>query len=71
MLKENTLITLFPDDMFRLHAILLDEDRDASLDFLATVIKKKADVARPYKSDYAAPPSWRPALRRSLTSPRR
>ena len=27
MLKENTVITLHPEDMFRLHAILLDEDR--------------------------------------------
>jgi hypothetical protein len=45
MLKENTVITLHPEDMFRLHAILLDEDRDAALDFLATVIKKKTDAA--------------------------
>ena len=45
MLKENTVITLYPEDMFRLHAILLDEDRNAALDFLAAVIKKKADVA--------------------------
>ncbi len=45
MLKENTVITLYPEDMFRLHAILLDEDRDAALDFLAAVIKKKADAA--------------------------
>ncbi len=45
MLKDNTVITLYPDDMFRLHAILLDENRDAALDFLATVIKKKADAA--------------------------
>jgi hypothetical protein len=45
MLKENTVITLHPEDMFRLHAILLDEDRDAALDFLATVIKKKVDAA--------------------------
>jgi hypothetical protein len=44
MLKENTVITLYSEDMFRLHAILLDEDRDAALDFLA-VIKKKADAA--------------------------
>jgi len=44
MLKEKTVITLYPEDMFRLHAILLDEDRDAALDFLA-VIKKKADAA--------------------------
>ena len=40
MLKEDTVITL-PEDMFRLHAILLDEDRDAALDFLATVIKEE------------------------------
>jgi hypothetical protein len=26
MLKKNTVITLHPEDMFRLHAILLDED---------------------------------------------
>jgi hypothetical protein len=26
MLKENTVITLHLEDMFRLHAILLDED---------------------------------------------
>jgi hypothetical protein len=45
MLKEKTIITLYPEDMFRLHAILLDEDRDAALDFLASVIKKKADAA--------------------------
>ena len=45
MLKENTVITLYPEDMFRLIAILLDEDRDAALDFLAGVIKKKADAA--------------------------
>ena len=45
MLKENTVITLYPEDMFRLYAISLDKDRDASLDFLATVIKKKADAA--------------------------
>jgi hypothetical protein len=30
MLKENTVITLHPEDMFRLHGILLDEDRDAA-----------------------------------------
>ncbi len=45
MLKENTVITLHPEDMFRLHAILLDEDRDAALDFLTEVIKKKAEAA--------------------------
>jgi len=45
MLKENTVITLHPEDMFWLHGILLDEDRDAALDFLANVIKKKADAA--------------------------
>lgn len=45
MLKENTVITLHPDDMFRLNAILLDEDKDAALNFLAEVIKKKADGA--------------------------
>lgn len=45
MLKENTVITVFPEDMFRLHAILLDEDKDAALEFLATVIKKKTDAA--------------------------
>ncbi len=45
MLKENTVITLHPDDMFRLHAILLDEDREAALEFLAGVIKKKVDAA--------------------------
>lgn len=45
MLKENTVITLHPEDMFRLHAILLDEDRDAALDFLIEVIKKKVDAA--------------------------
>jgi hypothetical protein len=49
MLKENTVITLHPEDIFRLHAILLDEDRDAALAFLAAVIKKKADAAsRPH-----------------------
>lgn len=46
MLKENTVITLHPQDIFRLNTILLDEDRDAALDFLATVINKKADAAR-------------------------
>ena len=45
MLKENTVITLYPEDLFRLHAILLDEDRDAALNFLSEVIKKKADAA--------------------------
>jgi len=35
MLKENTVITLHPEDMVRLRAILLDEDRDAALDFLS------------------------------------
>ena len=45
MIKENTVITFYPEDMFRLHAILLDEDRDAALDFLANVIKKKTDAA--------------------------
>jgi hypothetical protein len=45
MLKENTVITLHPEDLFRLQAILLDEDRDGALDFLANVIKKKADAA--------------------------
>ncbi len=41
MLKENTVITLYPEDMFRHNAILPDEDRDAALDFLANVVKKK------------------------------
>jgi len=45
MLKENTVITLYPEDMIRLTAILLDEDKDQALDFLARVIKKKADAA--------------------------
>ena len=45
MLNDHTVITLYPEDMFRLNAILLDEDRDAALDFLATVIKKKVDAA--------------------------
>lgn len=45
MLKEKTVITLCPEDMLRLNAILLDEDKDAALDFLAGVIKKKADAA--------------------------
>lgn len=45
MLKEKTVITLYPEDMLRLNAILLDEDKDAALDFLAGVIKKKADAA--------------------------
>jgi hypothetical protein len=45
MLKENTVITLHPEDMFRLNAILLDEDKDAALNFLGEVIKKKADGA--------------------------
>ena len=49
MLKENTVITLHPEDMFRLNAILLDADRDAALDFLAAVIKKKAeDASKPH-----------------------
>ena len=30
MLKENTVITLYPEDMFRLNAILLDEDWEAA-----------------------------------------
>jgi hypothetical protein len=45
MLKEKKVITLHAEDMIRLHAILLVEDRDAALDFLASVIKKKADAA--------------------------
>lgn len=45
MLRENTVITLYPEDIFRLNALLLDEDRDAALDFLASVIKKKVDAA--------------------------
>lgn len=45
MLKEITVITLHPEDLIRLHAILLDEDKDAALDFLATVIRKKVDDA--------------------------
>jgi hypothetical protein len=45
MLKQKTVITLDPEDLFRLNAILLDEDRDAALDFLANVIKKKVDAA--------------------------
>ncbi len=45
MLKEKTVITFCPEDLFQLHAILLDEDRDAALDFLAEVIKKKVDAA--------------------------
>jgi hypothetical protein len=49
MLKEHTVITLYPEDMFQLTAILLDEDKDQALDFLASVIKKKADAAsRPH-----------------------
>lgn len=44
-MKENTVITLHPEEMFRLNVILLDEDRDAALDFLAGVIKKKVDAA--------------------------
>ncbi|MGQ9687773.1 MAG: hypothetical protein ACUVXF_03150 [Desulfobaccales bacterium] len=44
-MKEHTVITLEPQDMQRLNAILLDEDKDAALDFLAEVIKKKADAA--------------------------
>lgn len=43
MLKEKTVITLYPEDMFRLNAILLDEDKEQALDFLASVIKKKAE----------------------------
>ncbi len=45
MLQENTVITLHPEEILRLDAILLDEERDAALDFLATVIKKKVDAA--------------------------
>ena len=45
MLKEKTVITLYPEDIFRLTSILLDEDKDQALDFLARVIKKKADAA--------------------------
>ncbi len=45
MLKEKTVITPCPEDLFQLHAILLDEDRDAALDFLSEVIKKKVDAA--------------------------
>ncbi len=45
MLKEKTVITLYPEEMLRLNAILLDEDQAAALEFLAEVIKKKADAA--------------------------
>ncbi len=45
MLKEKTVISLDPEDMVRLNAILLDDDKDAALDFLATVIKEKVDDA--------------------------
>jgi hypothetical protein len=45
MLKENTVITLHPEDIFRLNAILLDEDKEATLDCLGELIKKKADRA--------------------------
>ena len=45
MLKEKTVITLLPEDMFRLEAILLDEDEEAALRFLAEVIRKKAEAA--------------------------
>lgn len=49
MVKDRTVITLFPEEIFRLTSILLDEDRDAALDFLANVVKKKVDeVSRPH-----------------------
>ena len=44
MLKEYTVITLYPEDILQLNAILLDGDGDEALVFLAT-IKKKTDAA--------------------------
>lgn len=49
MVKEKTVITLYPDDIFRLTTILLDADRDGALAFLADVIQKRVDeVSRPH-----------------------
>jgi hypothetical protein len=48
MAKDRTVITLFPEESFRLTNILLDEDRDAAWDFLANVIKKRVgESSRP------------------------
>ena len=44
MLKEKTVITLHAEDMIRLHAILLDEGRDAAMVLRASVIKIQADA---------------------------
>jgi hypothetical protein len=44
-IDKNKDMNLKREEIDRLHAILLDEDRDAALDFLAAVIKKKADAA--------------------------
>ncbi len=44
MLKEHTVITLYPEEVIQLNAILLDENGDEALEFLAA-IKKKTDAA--------------------------
>jgi|UniRef100_A0A7V6DQY2 hypothetical protein len=44
MLKEHTVITLYPEEIIRLDTILLDGDGDEALTFLA-VLKKKTDAA--------------------------
>jgi hypothetical protein len=45
MLKEKTIIVLYPEEMFQLNTILLDEDKEGAWDFLAKVIKRKVDEA--------------------------
>ncbi len=44
MLKEHTVITLYPEDIIQLNTILLDGDGEKALVFLAA-IKKKTDAA--------------------------
>jgi|UniRef100_A0A7C3UYV3 hypothetical protein len=44
MLKDHTVITLYPEEIIQLHTILLDGDGDEALVFLAA-IKKKTDAA--------------------------
>lgn len=45
MLKEKAIIVFYPEDLFRLNEIILDEDKEAAWDFLAKVIKRKVEEA--------------------------
>ncbi len=47
MLKENTVITLHPEEIYRLQAILLDEDRShfkASLSVILNTVKDLNEI---------------------------